>query len=58
MGTMRFLSSNEDKIRNGSYVQNLLGAVLLPLAVASKVPGYSRLDSLEVKGPHLADISI
>lgn len=50
--------SNGTKIQNGSYVQHLLDATLLPATLAViKVPGHSKLDSLEAKGNHIADIS-
>lgn len=52
-----FLTSNGDKILNGPYVQELLDAILLPDALAIKIPGHSELDSLEGKGNHFADIS-
>lgn len=45
------------KIKNGFYVQNLLDAILLLAALAIKVPGHSRLNSLEAKVTHLIDIS-
>ena len=53
-----FFTSNADKIKNGSYVQNLLDALLLPATLAiTKVPGHSKLNSLETKGNYLTDIS-
>ena len=52
------IPSNGDKILNGSYVQNLLDVTLLPTTLATiKVPGYYKLDSLEAKRNHTADIS-
>ena len=53
-----FLTSNGDKILNGSYVQNVLDAIHLPAALAIiNVPGHSRLNFLETKGNYLAVIS-
>ena len=53
-----FLASNRNKIKNGPYVQELLDAILLPAILAIiKIPGHSKLDSLEAKWNHLADIS-
>lgn len=53
-----FLTSRGDKIKNGSYVQNLLDVKLLPAALAIiTVPGHFKSDSLEVKGRHLANTS-
>ena len=47
-----------NKFLTGFYVQTLLGAVVLPAALAiGKILGYSEFDPLEVKGNHLADIS-
>ena len=52
-----FLNSRGNKIENGSYVQELLDATLLPVALAViKIPGHSKLDSLGAKGNHLAHI--
>ena len=34
-----------------------MDAILLPATLAIKLPGHSKLDSLEAKGTHLADIS-
>ena len=54
-----FLTSKGDDIKNGSYVQNILDAILLLVALAiTRVPGLSKLNSLEAKGNHLADISV
>lgn len=51
-------TSSGDKIFNGSYVQDVLEATFLSATSAMiKVPGYSKLDSLEAKGNHIADIS-
>lgn len=50
------LTLNGDTIKNGSYVQNLLDAILLLAALAIKILGHSKLDSLEAKGNHLTDI--
>lgn len=50
------LTLNGDTIKNGSYVQNLLDAIFLPGALAIKILGHSKLDSLEAKGNHLTDI--
>lgn len=44
------LTSNGETIKNGSYVKNLLDAILIPAALAIKILGYSKLDSLEAKG--------
>ena len=53
-----FLPSNGEKVKNVSYVQNLLDAILLPATLAiNKIPGHSKLDSLEAEGNHLADIA-
>lgn len=44
-----FLTPSGDKIKNVSFVQNLLDAMLLLTALAViKVPRHSRLNSLEV----------
>lgn len=44
---------------NGPFVQELLDAILLPATLATiKIPGHSKLDSLEAKENHFADISI
>lgn len=51
-----FLTSNRDinKIKNDSYVQELLDAILLPDVLAIiKTLGHCKLDSLEAKGNHL-----
>lgn len=51
-------TSDEDKIKNGFYVQNLLDAILLLAALAIiKGPGHLRLNFLETKVNHLAYIS-
>ena len=53
-----FLISCGNIIINGSYVQELLNAILLPATlVIIKIPEHSKLDSLEVRGNHLADNS-
>lgn len=53
-----FLTCSRYKILNSLYVQELLGAILLPTALAViKILGHSKLDSLETKGYHLAGIS-
>ena len=40
------LTSNGNNVKNGSYVQNLLDAILLPAALGIiKVPGHSRRNS-------------
>ena len=53
-----FLTSSGDKIKKGPYVQELLDAILLSADLAIiKIPGHSKLDSLEAKGKHLADTS-
>lgn len=52
-----FLSSVE--IKNGPYVQELLDVILLPVALAIiKLSWHSKLDSLEAKENHPADISM
>lgn len=51
-------TSSGHKIFNGSYVQDVLEAIFLSATSAMiKVPGYSKPDSLEAKGNHIADIS-
>lgn len=53
-----FLTSNGEKIFNGSAIQNLFDATLLPATLAFvKIPGHATLNSLEAKENHLADIS-
>lgn len=53
-----FLVSSGNKTKNGPCVLELLDAILLPPALAiNKIRGHSKLDSLEAKGNHLADIS-
>lgn len=53
-----FLTSRGNKIKNGSYVPNLLDVKLWPAALAIiNVPGHFKSDSLEVKGRHLANTS-
>lgn len=45
-------------LKNGPYIQKLLDAILLPAALAIiKIPGHSKLDSLEAKENHLAETS-
>ena len=42
-----FPTSNGEKIKNGSYMQNQLGAILLTAALTIiKIPGHSELESL------------
>lgn len=55
-----FLTSSGNSIKNDSYVQELLDAILfLPaILVIIKIPGHSKNLTLEVKENHLADISI
>lgn len=54
-----FLTSSENNIKNGIYVQELLNATFFSEALAIvKISGHSKLDSLEGKENHLADISI
>ena len=44
---------------NGPFVQELLDVILLPATLATiKIPGHSKLDSLEAQENHFADISI
>lgn len=51
-----FLTSSGNEIQIGQYVQELLDIIILPAASAIiKIPGHSKLDSLETKGNHLAD---
>ena len=53
-----FFTSSGNKVLSGPYVQELLNAILLPATLAIiKIPGHSKLDSLEAKGNHLAAIS-
>ena len=53
-----FLTSSTSKMKNGPYVQELRNAILLPAVLdIMKIPGHSKLDSLDAKGKHLADIS-
>lgn len=53
-----FLTSSGDKIKNGPYIQELLDTIFLPAALAIiKVPGHSKLNSLEAKGNHFTHIS-
>lgn len=54
-----FLASGGNNIENGQYVQKLLAAMyFLPLALGvSKIPGHSKLESLEAKENHLANTS-
>lgn len=53
-----FLNSNGDKIKNSPYAWELLDTMVFLDALAIiKILGYSKLDSLEAKGNHLADIS-
>ena len=51
-----FLTSSKNKIRNGSYVQELLDAMLLPAALAINILVHSILNLLEAEGNHIADI--
>ena len=52
------LASGGNKILNGLYVQELLNAIYLSATLAIiNILVHSKLDSLEAKGNHLADIS-
>lgn len=53
-----FLIASGNKIKNSTYVQKLLNAVILPAILAIiKILGHVKLDFLEITGNHLADIS-
>ena len=52
-----FLTSSRNKNRNVPYAQELLDAILLLASLAAfEILEHSKLDSLEAKGNHLADI--
>lgn len=53
LGNMNsFLTYSGDKIKGGSFIQNLLDAVLLLAVLPIKGSGHSRLNSLETKNIH------
>lgn len=53
-----FLTIRGNKIKYGPYIHELLDEKLLPAALATfKILGDSKLDSLEAKGNHHADVS-
>lgn len=53
-----FLGSNGNKITMGPYVQELLNSIVLYATLAiTRILLHSKLDSLQVKGNHLADTS-
>ena len=54
-----FRTSSRYEMLNGPFVQELLDVILLPATLATiKIPGHSKLDSLEAQENHFADISI
>ena len=51
-------TSSGNKFLNGPYVQELLDAMFsLAVLAINKIQRHSKLDLLEAKGNHLADIS-
>ena len=53
-----FLTSSGNKILNGPYVQELFNVILLLASLATfKILGHSKLDSLEARGNHPANIA-
>ena len=54
-----FRTSSRYQMLNGPFIQELLDVILLPATLATiKILGHSKLDSLEAKENHFADISV